>query len=169
MIAALTPDFGHPAAARVIAAAQEPLQRQGYLLLLAHLESGDTTHIHLQFQQRGIEGVIAVEARLPQQLDLPIAAVDLTGLAPSDFAEESVQSWLSELGLSAAESVMWQIETGASLGPVPVEPKIQPSFDQRAGLSRSSSLHSLGILRELCGERLLPPSSPRNAAENPEA
>jgi hypothetical protein len=127
MVAAITPDFGWPAVARVIAAAQERLQRRGYLLVLASLDSADTPHIHAQFQQRGIEGVIAVQAALPQQLDLPVAAVELTGLAPSDFAEESVQSWLAELGISAAETVMRNIETGASTGPRPVEPKIRPS------------------------------------------
>jgi hypothetical protein len=132
MVAAIAPDFGHPAVARVIAAAQERLQRQGYLLVLASLGSADT--IHPQFQQRGIEGVIAVQAALPQQLDLPVAAVELTGLAPADFAEESVQSWLSELGISAAETVMRHIETGASTGPRPVEPKIRPSW---VGLTNS--------------------------------
>jgi hypothetical protein len=168
MVAAITPDFGYPAAARVIAAAQERLQRQEYLLVLAHLGSADATHIHLQLQQRGIEGVIAVEAMLPQPLDLPVAVVELTGLAPSDFAEESVQLWLSELGVSAAESVMRQIETGASPSTLPVEPKIRPSFDRRAELSRSSSQRSLRV-REVNGERLLPPSSLRNAAESAEA
>jgi len=127
MVAAIALDFGYPAVARVIAGAQERLQRQGYLLVLARLDSADTAYIHSQFQQRGIEGVIAVEAALPQQMDLPVAAVDLTGLAPSDFAEESVQSWLSELGISAAESIMRHIEHGASPGPLPVEPKIRPS------------------------------------------
>lgn len=169
MVAAITRDFGCPTAARVVAAAQERLQRQGYLLVLAHFESADTTYIHAQFQQRGIEGVIAIEATLPPQLDLPVAAVDVGGLAPSDFAEESVQSWLSELGISAAESVIRQIETGASLDPVAIEPKIRPCFDQRVELSRSSSRRSARILREACGERLLPPSSLRNAAENAEA
>lgn len=128
MVAAITPDFGYPAVARVIASAQERLQRKGYLLILARLDSADTPYAHAQFQQRGIEGVIAVEAALPPELDLPIATVDLTGLAPLDFAEESVQSWLSELGISAAESVMRNIETGASPGLLPVEPKIRPSF-----------------------------------------
>ena len=169
MVAAITPDFGYPAAARVIAAAQERLQRQGYLLVLGRLDSSDTTHIHVQLQQRGIEGVIAVEAALPQPLDLPIASVDLTGLTASDFAEESVQSWLSELGISAADSVMRQIETGASPSTFPVEPKLRPSFDLGAELSRSSSRRSLRILREVYGERPLPPSSPRNAAESAEA
>ena len=127
MVAAITPDFGYPAVARVIAAAQERLQRKGYLLILARLDSADAPFTHSQFHQRGIEGVIAVEAALPQELDLPIATVDLTGLAPSDFTEESVQSWLSELGTSAAESVMRHIEAGAR-GALPVEPKIRPSF-----------------------------------------
>jgi transcriptional regulator with XRE-family HTH domain len=134
MVAAIAPDFGHPAVARVIAAAQERLQRQGYLLVLARLDSADTSYAHAQFQQRGIEGVIAVEAALLQQVDLPVAAVDLTGLAPSDFPEESVQSWLSELGISAAESIMRHIETGASPDSLPVEPKIRPSF---VGLANS--------------------------------
>ena len=128
IVAAIAPDFGCPTAARVVAAAQERLQCGGYLLVLARPDSGDVTPIRAQLQQRGIEGVIAIDSSLPDQPDLPVAAVDLSGLAPSDFAEESVQSWLSELGVSAAESVMRHIETGASPGAAPVEPKIQPSF-----------------------------------------
>jgi transcriptional regulator with XRE-family HTH domain len=166
MVAAITPDFGSPAVARVIAAAQERLQRKGYLLILARLDSADAPFTHSQFHQRGIEGVIVVGAALPQELDLPIATVDLTGLAPSDFTEESVQSWLSELGISAAESVMRNVEAGASQSPVAIEPKIRPSFEQRTELNRSSSRRSVPILRELCDQRLLPP---RNAAENAEA
>jgi len=127
MVAAISRDFGCPAAARVIAAAQEGLQRRGYLLVLVRPDSADVTSLHIQFQQRGIEGVIAVRAALPQQLDLPVVAVELTGLAPADFAEESVQLWLSELGASAAETVMRNIETGASPHLLPVEPKIRSS------------------------------------------
>ena len=125
LVAAIPPDFGYPAAARVIAAAQQRLQRHGYLLVLTRLDSAETRDIHAQFQQRGIEGVIAVDAG-PQQLDLPVAALNLTGLAPSDIAEESRQSWLSQLGIAAAESIMRHIETGASPGPLPVEPKCSP-------------------------------------------
>lgn len=128
MVAAIAPDLGYPAAARVIAAAQERLQREGYLLVLAHLDSTDTPRIHVQFHQTGIEGVIAVGTALPQQLDLPVADIDLTGLTSSDIAEESVQLWLSELGVSAAESLMQHIEAGASPGSLPVEPEIGPSF-----------------------------------------
>lgn len=127
MVAAITPDFGCPAAARVVAAAQERLQRRGYLLVLVRPESADVTSIHSQFQQRGIEGVIAVQEALPQQSDLPVATVELTGLAPADFAEESVQSWLCELGIAAAETVIRHIENGAAPGPLPVEPKIRSS------------------------------------------
>lgn len=127
MVAAISRDFGCPAAARVVAAAQEGLQRRGYLLVLVRPDSADVTSSHAQFQQRGIEGVIAVRAALPQQLDLPVVAVELTGLAPADFAEESVQLWLSELGVSAAETVMRNIETGASPCLQPVEPKIRSS------------------------------------------
>lgn len=134
MVAAITPDFGCPTAARVVAAAQERLQRRGYLLVLAHPDSADVTLMHTQFHQRGIEGVIAIDAILPEQLDLPVAAVDLSGVAPSDLAEGSVQSWLSDLGVSAAESVMRNIETGASPGPLTVEPKIRPSW---VGLTNS--------------------------------
>lgn len=128
MIAAVTDDFGSPAAARVIAAAQERLQRKGYLLALARFDSADTHHPHAQFQQRGIEGVIAVETALPELEELPVATVDLGGLTPSDIPEKSVQSWLSELGISAAESIMRHIETGASPSPLPIEPKMRPSF-----------------------------------------
>ena len=128
MVAAIAPDFGSPTAARVVAAAQERLQRGGYLLVLAHPESPDVTLMRAQFQQRGIEGVIAVDVSLLDQPDLPVVAVDLSGLAPSDFAEGSIQSWLAELGVSAAECIIQRIESGGTAGLLPVKPKIRPSY-----------------------------------------
>jgi DNA-binding LacI/PurR family transcriptional regulator len=129
MVAALASDFGLPAAARVVAAAQERLHRRGYLLVLARLDSTDTTPAQTYFQQRGIEGVIAVDAAVSKIPELPMAAVDLTALTYSVTSDESAQSWLSALGRSAADSVISQIESRTSLEPKNIQPKRPPYFD----------------------------------------
>src|SRR5579863_3053479 len=96
MVAAIAPDFGLPAAARVVAAAQERLHRAGYLLVLARLDSADTT-AQTYLQQRGIEGVLAIDSAHAPIVNLPVAAVDLTCMASPATADSGAQSWLSAL------------------------------------------------------------------------
>jgi hypothetical protein len=66
--------------------------------------------ISVQLQQRGIEGVIAVDAILPSELQLPVASVDLDSRTLAEPLDDQLQTWLSELGESAAETIVRQIE-----------------------------------------------------------
>jgi hypothetical protein len=138
MVAVVAPDIGLPATARVIAAAQERLHRKGYLLVLARLDSSDSTQPCTHFQQTGIEGVIAIDATLSQAPDCPVAAVDLTGLAFSDSSESSVQAWLCELGKSAAESITQQIESKSTPQHRKVEPKMPLAYFDRTSAVREA-------------------------------
>ena len=111
VVAAVTSDIGRAPAARVVAGVQKLLHRRGYLLALATFDcASEWNTIPVQLQQRGIEGVIAIDAILPQGLALPVASVELEYMDfPEPLAEE-MHAWLSELGESAADTVLRQIE-----------------------------------------------------------
>ena len=79
------------------------MQENGYLLVLAASDDGD--RMCAQFQPRGIEGVIAIEAKVPEQLNLPVASVHLGYGTP-----DQIETWLHELGEAAAETIIEQIE-----------------------------------------------------------
>jgi LacI family transcriptional regulator len=103
MVAVLAPGLGRPGVAHVVAAAQRRLQESGYLLVLAASDDGD--RMCAQFQPRGIEGVISIEAEVPAQPNLPVASVHLGYGTP-----DPIETWLHELGEAAAETIMRQIE-----------------------------------------------------------
>ena len=111
VVAAVTSDIGRATVARVVAGVQKLLHRRGYLLALATFDcASEWNPIPVQLQQRGIEGVIAIDAILPQDLALPVASVELQY---TDFPEplaDEMRVWLSELGESAADTVLRQIE-----------------------------------------------------------
>ncbi|MGC2450348.1 MAG: LacI family DNA-binding transcriptional regulator [Candidatus Sulfotelmatobacter sp.] len=138
MVAVVAPDFGLPTAARVVAAAQERLHREGYLLVLARLDSADSTPAQTYFQQRGIEGVIAIDSTISRIPELPTAAIDLTALTYSTTSDDSAESWLSALGRSAADSVISQIESKTPVEPKRAEPKRPATY------LGSASMHRLG-------------------------
>jgi DNA-binding LacI/PurR family transcriptional regulator len=111
LVAVITPDIGQAAVARVVAGVQRELQRRGYLLALGTLDCDSDWHnVSLQLRQRGIEGVIAIDAALPSELELPVASVDLQCLTLLEPLEEDARTWLSELGKSRAEALLRQIE-----------------------------------------------------------
>jgi DNA-binding LacI/PurR family transcriptional regulator len=107
MVAVVAPGLGRSSVAHVVEAAQRRLQESGYLLVLA--TAGDGDRMCAQFLQRGIEGVIAIEANVPAQLNLPVASVHLGSGAP-----DPVGPRLHELGDAAAETIIQQIENEGS-------------------------------------------------------
>lgn len=129
MIAVLTPDFGRGAVARVIAGLQSRLNRRGYLLALGSLDSTDGSQTCAQFQERGIEGIVAIDTGVPRQLDMPAANVDLGYMNSVEPLTNDMQAWLSELGASAAETIIRQIENETTSKRAKVEPKLPPAFD----------------------------------------
>lgn len=111
LVAAITSDIGQPKVARVMAGVQTLLHRRGYLLVLAAFDcASEWNTIAVQLQQRGIEGVVAIDAILPQELPLPVASVELEYMSLSEPMAEDMQMQLAELGESAAETVLRQIE-----------------------------------------------------------
>jgi hypothetical protein len=111
LVAAITSDLGRAPVARVLAGVQRLLQHRGYLLVLGPFDCGSEWHnLSVVLQQRGIEGVVAIDATLPPDLALPVASVNLDYLSPMEPLSEISEAWLSELGESAAEAVLWRIE-----------------------------------------------------------
>ena len=111
MVAVIAPDFGQIAVARVVAGLQNQLHRSGYLLVLGSFEPADATQACAEFQQRGIEGVVAIDTIIPRPFELPTAQVDLGYMNSVQSLTGDLQEWLAELGTSAAETIIRQIET----------------------------------------------------------
>lgn len=128
MVTVVTPDFGRAAVARVVAGLQSRLNRSGYLLVLGAADSADSIHSCAQFLQHGIEGVVAIDAAVPRQLDIPVADVDLGYLSSGEPLTGDMQAWLSELGSAAAETIIRQIEAGTASKRTKVEPKFSPAY-----------------------------------------
>jgi DNA-binding LacI/PurR family transcriptional regulator len=114
MVAVIAPSLGRSGVARVVTAAQHRLHQSGYLLVLATYDGGDPNHLCAQLQQRGIEGVISIDANLPAQMTMPVTSVDLGYTTSATHVSDQTQVWLPELGDAAAEAIMRQIENEGS-------------------------------------------------------
>lgn len=129
VVAVVTSDIGRGPVARVVAGVQKLLHRKGYLLALAAFDcASEWNTIPIQLQQRGIEGVIAIDAILPQNLQLPVASVDLEYMAFGEPIADDMRTWLAELGESAAETVLRQIEKDTVPRRMKVVPKLASAY-----------------------------------------
>ncbi|MGC1452497.1 MAG: LacI family DNA-binding transcriptional regulator [Candidatus Sulfotelmatobacter sp.] len=129
LVAVITPDIGQAAVARVVAGVQHELQRRGYLLALGTFDCHSDWHnISVQLSQRGIEGVIAIDAALPSELELPVASVDLQYLTLHEPLEECARTWLSELGKSKVEALLRQIEKGTVRRRMEITPNLPNAY-----------------------------------------
>jgi DNA-binding LacI/PurR family transcriptional regulator len=138
MVAALAADFGHARVAQVIAGLHKRLHQNGYVLVLGSIHFGDVQHFHSQFHQRGIEGVVAIDAEIPCPLELPVAAVDVGYLTCAEPLAENMRSWLASVGEAAAETIIGRIECQGEdkdrSGKSQAEPGLAPAyFDVASG------------------------------------
>jgi DNA-binding LacI/PurR family transcriptional regulator len=129
LVAAVTSDIGVASVARVLAGAQSLLHRKGYLMALRSLDCNSAYHnISVELQQRGIEGVVAIDATLPADLPLPIASLDLDSIPRLEPLTGDVRTWLSQLGESAAETIIRQIEKRSVPRRIKVSAKVQSAY-----------------------------------------
>jgi DNA-binding LacI/PurR family transcriptional regulator len=129
LVAAITADIGRAPVARVVAGVQSFLHRRGYLLALGVFDcASEWNTIPVQLQQRGIEGVIAIDTILPQELELPVASVDLEYMTFLEPLADEMETWLSELGESAAETVLRQIDGETVPRRMKVVPKLPSAY-----------------------------------------
>ncbi len=129
LVAAITSDIGRAPVARVLAGVQKLLHRRGYLLALGTFDCTSEWHnISVALQQRGIEGVVAIDLILPPDLAVPVASVDLNFMTLLEPLSETTQAWLSELGESAGETVLRQIEKKTISRRTVVVPKLPLNY-----------------------------------------
>lgn len=129
LVAAITSDIGRVPVARVVAGVQSLLHRRGYMLVLGAFDcASEWNTIPVRLQQRGIEGVIAIDAILPQELQLPVASVDLEYMNFAEPLTDDMKSWLTEQGESAAETLLRQIERDAAPRKMKVTAKLPSAF-----------------------------------------
>lgn len=127
MVAAVTADFGRGRVAQVVAGLQNRLHETGYLLALTGLGAGDGPYLTSEFRQKGIEGVVAIDAAFPPEFALPVASVEV-GYVSS--VEGDLRPWLTSMGEAAADAIIRQIESQDSDRRLSVEPKTAlPYFD----------------------------------------
>jgi len=132
MVAAIAPDFGRADIALVLAGAHRRLQEKGYLLVLGTIETDDPNQLSARFAQRGIEGVIAIDATVPLQRQFPVASVHLHSEISMHSSPHEVRTWLAEIGQSSAEAIVSQIEGPGKPRTMPAQPKVPAHFDPLA-------------------------------------
>ena len=143
LVAAITSDIGHPPVARVLAGAQSLLHRRGYLLVIGSFDYSTGWHnLALHLHERGIEGIVAIDATLPPELQLPIASVDLDYMTLLEPLADDTRAWLSELGESAAEAVVRQIEKESAPRRMKIVPKFPSAYIDLTAASRESDVNS---------------------------
>jgi len=128
MVAAVAPDFGRGAVARVLAGLQSRLHERGYLLVLGTLDCAESSYGSVHFQQSGFEGVIAIDSVVPRSLDLPVASVDLRYMGSAEPLSDEMRTWLRTLGESAADTMIQQIESQNISRRMKVDPKLPPAY-----------------------------------------
>ena len=131
MVAVIGADFGQARMARVVSGMERTLRRRGYLLVVGAFGcSAESRSLSVELQQRGIDGVMAISTSLPRELELPVVSVDLGDVAVQEPFTEDVCAWLTELGASAADAVLWKIETKGGPRRSRIVPKLPvPYFD----------------------------------------
>jgi len=143
MIAAVASDFVRPPVAQVLAGVQTRLQEMGYLLALGSIGVSDFSQLCMQLQQRGVEGIIAIDAVVPRSLELPTALVELGYGMSSKSLTPTARAWLAGVGESAAETIVEQIEKAGSVPAKTIHAKLPPAFfgtaDPGAELARESA------------------------------
>jgi DNA-binding LacI/PurR family transcriptional regulator len=111
-VAVLAPDLGRSPAARIIAGAEDFLSQHGYGLMIATYDRtpGWLENYFLQMRQRGVEGVIAVQARPALPEDFPASYVDPFCAYSPEPLPTALQQRLEEAGRHAAKNLVRQIE-----------------------------------------------------------
>lgn len=111
-VALIASDFGNPQIGRTIVGAESYLRKKGYGLMIAATDGSPEwfENYSMQLLQRGVEGVIAIDATPPRSFSLPVVFVDLP---VSNFPEPITnlkRPRLAAMGEAAAQSMLGQIE-----------------------------------------------------------
>jgi len=113
-VAMLMSDIGYAPAARIVAGAENFLRENDYCLIVAtYNRSADWQRNQFtQLRQRGVEGVIALQAEVPLPFKFPTATIEVVHVDPHQLLTASAREALTVLGRKAATQVVRQIEAG---------------------------------------------------------
>jgi hypothetical protein len=108
----LMPDIGYAPAARIAAGAEDFLREHDYCLIIATYDrSADWQQNQFaQLRQRGVEGVIALQAELPLPTGFPAAVIDGIPTDGQQPLTPTTREALTVLGRKAAVQVVRHIE-----------------------------------------------------------
>ena len=139
MVAVISADFGRPPVSRLIAGMERRLRRRGYLLVLGSLDSAsEWANMTVDFQQRGVEGVLAVATNPPRELDMPMVSVELGFMALQESLASDMAAWFAELAESAVESLLAKIENNAVPRSSRIVPRLPHPYFNLPGVSLGS-------------------------------
>ena len=128
LVALVASDLGNPCTARIISGVEGFLREKGYLLVTTSCDrSAHSTPEYNtpQLLQRGIEGVISIDATLSRSIGLPVVFIDLPATDLPEPITEPKKERLVAMGEAAAQSLLTQSEqktghlTRVSLSPEP--------------------------------------------------
>ncbi|HTS35435.1 MAG TPA: LacI family DNA-binding transcriptional regulator [Candidatus Solibacter sp.] len=108
LVAVVSRDFGKRTVGQIVAGMERHLRDRGYLLALAVIEDeSDWGRLASQLQQRGIEGVVAVDSTPPREFRVPLVSVRMGSLAA--MGDES-DDRLAEFGETISEALLAKVE-----------------------------------------------------------
>lgn len=131
MVAVIAPALDRFGIASIVMAAQRRLHERGYMLVLAGPDECD--HMCAEFQQRGIEGVVAIDIQVPPQLKMPVILIDFGRGTFCTQDPAQMQTCRADLGESAAEAVIKQIENEKGSRRLTIQAAL-PSIVELAGI-----------------------------------
>jgi LacI family transcriptional regulator len=111
-VAMLMPDIGYAPAARIAAGAEDFLRENDYCLIIATYDrstdwqQNQLTHL----RQRGVEGVIALQAELPLLSGFPVVSIEELPVDGPESMTPSAREVLTFMGRKAALQVVRKIE-----------------------------------------------------------
>jgi DNA-binding LacI/PurR family transcriptional regulator len=124
-VALMASDLGNVRVARLISGVEAFLRESGYLLVITTCDRNGDSAQAAQFLQRGIEGVITIDATPPRSLALPLVFIDLPYSDVPEPITHLRRERLTAMGEAAAQSLLAQIEqktgylTRVALSPEP--------------------------------------------------
>jgi len=114
-VALLLPDIGYAPAARIAAGAEDVFRENDYCMILAACDhSPNWQHTQLaQLRQRGVEGLVVVQADLPVPEEFPAARIEHIPYDLQHAITSSAKESLTIIGRKAAAQLVRRIESGS--------------------------------------------------------
>jgi DNA-binding LacI/PurR family transcriptional regulator len=128
LVALVASDLGNARTARIISGVEAFLREKGYLLVTTTSDRSAQSTLEdktPQLLQRGIEGVISIDAKLSKSMSLPVVFIDFPANDLLEPITPLKKERLLAMGEAAAHSLLTQIEqktghlTRVSLVPEP--------------------------------------------------